>query len=152
MAPGVGVRVGQRCALVGVGVVHSWANRGECGGAVVGGPCKRCTRVSDEDGDEFQPSPMLLEGRDEGGGLLGLLRVFLVVSEVPREPNLYEDEGACLIAEAGLAGVGRARDSSGVYEARSCAVASLEEGLCLFRWKYPWGYSAKCRGALGVVV
>jgi hypothetical protein len=29
-----------------------------------------------------------------GGVLLGLLRVFLVASEVSREPNLYEDEGA----------------------------------------------------------
>ena len=37
----------------------------------------------------------LLEGRDEGGGvILGLLRVFLVESEVSGEPNFYEDEGA----------------------------------------------------------
>jgi len=36
----------------------------------------------------------MLEGRDEKGLLLGLLRVFLVASEVSREPNLYEDEGA----------------------------------------------------------
>jgi hypothetical protein len=65
VAPGVGVRVGQRCALAGVGVVHSWANLGDCGGEVVEGPCEPCTRVSDGDGDKFHPSPMLLEGRDK---------------------------------------------------------------------------------------
>jgi len=78
VAPSVGVRVSQRCALVGASVVHSWANRGKCGGEVVEGPCERCTRVSDGNGDEFHQSPMLLEGRDEGVVLLGLLRVFLV--------------------------------------------------------------------------
>ena len=134
MAPGVGVHVGQRCALVGAGVVRSWANRGECGVEVVEGPCERFTRVSDGDGDELYPSPMLLEGRDEGGVLFGLLRVFLVESEVPGEPNLYGHEVAWLFVEVVLAGVGRARDSSRVYEIRSCAMASLEEGLCLFRW------------------
>jgi len=135
VAHGVGVRVdGQRCALASASVVHSWANRGECGGEVVEGPCERCTRVSDGDGDEFHPSQMLLEGHDKRGVIIGLLRVFLVASEVPGEPNLYEDEGACLFVKVGLAGVGRVRDSSGVYEVRSCAVASLEESLCLFRW------------------
>ena len=69
-----------------------------------------------------------------GGVLLGLLRVFLVASEVPGESNLCEDEGACLFVEVGMAGVGRVRDFFGVYEIRSCAVASLEGGLCLFRW------------------
>ncbi len=58
------------------------------------GPCERCTRVSDEDGDEFYTPPILMEGRDEGGVLFGLLRMFLVVIEVSGEPNLYEDEGA----------------------------------------------------------
>jgi hypothetical protein len=67
-------------------------NYGEGGGEVVGGPCERCTRVSDRDGDgdEFHPPPLLLEGRYEGGVILGLLRVFLVASEVSGEPNLYE--------------------------------------------------------------
>ena len=57
-------------------MAHSWADRGECGGEVVYGPCERCTRVSDGDGDEFHPSPILVEGRDEWGVLLGLLRDF----------------------------------------------------------------------------
>ena len=82
MALGVGVRDVLRCALASVGVVYSWANRGEYGSKVVEGPCERCTRVSDVDGDEFHSSPILLEGRDEGGVFLGLLRVFLVASEV----------------------------------------------------------------------
>ncbi len=135
MAFRVGVRVGLRCVLAGASVVHSRASRGECGGEVVKGPCERCTRVSDGDGDEFHSSPMLLESRNEGCVLLGILRVFLVASEVPGELNLYEDEGACLFVEVDLAGVGRVRDSSSVYEVRSCAVASLKEGLCLFRWQ-----------------
>jgi len=106
-------------------VVHSWAGRGECGGEVVEGPCERCTRVADGDDDEFHPSPILLEGRDEGGVLLVIIRVFIVASEVPGEPNLYENEGACLFVEVILAGVGRVLDSSSVYEARSCARREL---------------------------
>ena len=63
-------------------------------------PCERWTRVSDGDDDEFHPSPILLdEVRDEGGVLLGLIRVFIVASEVPGVPNLYEDEGACLLSK-----------------------------------------------------
>ena len=122
-----------RCGLDGVGVVHSWADSGECGGEVLEGPCERCTRVSDGVGDEYHPSSILLEGRDERGVLLSLLRVLLVVSDVPGEPNLYEDEGACPFFEVGLIKVGRVHDSSCVYEVRSCAVASLEESLCLLR-------------------
>jgi len=90
--------------------------------------------MSDWDDDKFHPSLILPEGRDQEGVLLGLLRVSLVASEVPGKPDLYKDEGACLFAEIGLAGVGRVRDSSAVYEVQSCAVASLEESLCLFRW------------------
>ncbi len=89
VAHGVGVRVVQRCALDGIGVVHSWADRGEYGGEVVEGSCECCTRVSDGNGDEFDPFPILLKGLDEGEVLLGILRVFLDASEVPREPNLY---------------------------------------------------------------
>ena len=133
MAPSVKVRVGQRCALACAGVVHSWANRGEFGSEVVEGSCERCTRLSDGNGDEFHPPLVLLEGRDEGVVLLDLLRVFLDASEVPGELNLYEDESACLFVEVDLAEVGRVRDSFGVYEVRSCVVASLEECLRLFR-------------------
>jgi hypothetical protein len=68
------------------------------------------------------------------GVLLGILRVFLVASEVPGEHNLYEDEAACLFVEVHLTRVKRVRDSSVVYEVRSCAVASLDEGVCLFHW------------------
>ena len=89
--------------------------------------------MSDGDGDEFHPFPILLEGRDEGV-LIGLLSVFLVASEVPGDLNLYEDENACPFVEDGLAGVGRLRDSSCVYEVRSCAETSLEESLCLLHW------------------
>ena len=107
---------------------------GDCGGEVVEGPCEDCTRVSDEDDDKFHTSPILLEGRDEGRVLLVFFRMFLVASEVPGEPNLYEDEGACIFVEVGLVGVGPDRDSFGVYEVRSCVVAFLEESLCLSRW------------------
>ena len=94
MAPSVEVYDGLRCAPVGVGVVRSWASRGECGSEVVEGPCGRCTRVPDGDGDEFYSPPELLEGRNEGGVLLVLLCVCLVESEVSGESNLYENEGA----------------------------------------------------------
>ena len=90
---------------------------------MIKGPCERCTRMFDGDGNEFHPSPIFLEGRDEGEVLIGLLRVFLVASEVPGEPNLCEDDGACPFVEVGLAGVGRVRDSSCAYEVRSCAYA-----------------------------
>ncbi len=39
-------------------------------------------------------STVLLEDHDEGELLLGPLRVLLVASEVSREFNLYENEGA----------------------------------------------------------
>ncbi len=60
------VRDGLRCSPAGAGVARWWANRGQCGGEVVEGPCERCTRVSDGDCDEFYTPPILLEGRDEG--------------------------------------------------------------------------------------
>ena len=85
-----GVRVcdGLRCALADASGVHSWANRGEGDGEVVEGLCKRCTRVSNGNGDEVHLQPILLEGHDEREVLLGLLRVFLVASEVSGESNL----------------------------------------------------------------
>ena len=107
MALGVGVRVGLRGARAGASMVHSWADHGECGCEVVEGPCERCTRVSNGDGDEFYSSPMLLDGRDKKGVFLGLLRVFLVASEVPGEPNLCEDEDACIFCRS-WSGRGRA--------------------------------------------
>jgi hypothetical protein len=51
-------------------------------------------RVPDGDGDELNPPPVFLEDRNEGGVLLGLLCVLLVASEVSRESNLFENEGA----------------------------------------------------------
>ena len=72
MAPGVGVHDGLWCAHVGVGLVRSWVGSGEGSGEGIDGPCKSCTRMSNEDGDEFHPPPFP-EGRDEGGVLLGLL-------------------------------------------------------------------------------
>ncbi len=68
------------CALIGAGLVRSWSNCGECGGEVVEGPCECCTRVPYGDGDELHPPLLSLEGRNEGGVLLGLFRVFLAAS------------------------------------------------------------------------
>ena len=79
---------------VGVGIVVSWADRRECGDEVFEGPCERRTRVSDVADDKLHPPPMLSEGHEEGGILIGLLRVFLVASEISGEPNIYESEGA----------------------------------------------------------
>ncbi len=63
VAVGVGVISGLRCALSYAGAVCSWVSCGESGGEVVEGPCERCTRVSDGDGDECHPSQVFLEGR-----------------------------------------------------------------------------------------
>jgi hypothetical protein len=93
VAPSVAVRDGMLCTLAGACLVRTCANRGE-GGEVVEGPCKCGARVPDGDGHEFHSLPVLLEGRDEGVALIDLLRVFLVASEVSREPNLNENEGA----------------------------------------------------------
>ena len=82
MALGVLVRDGLRCATTSACLVHSWANRGEGGGKVVEGPYERYTRMPNEDGEEFHPPLVLLEGHDEGGALLDLLRIFLVASEI----------------------------------------------------------------------
>ena len=53
-----------------------------------------CTRVSDGDGGEFYLHLVLLEGRNEGGVLFGLICVFLVASMALGESSLYEKEGA----------------------------------------------------------
>ena len=91
---GVGVHGVGRCAPAGAGVVRTWANCMEGGCEVVEGPCKCGARVSDGDGDEFHPSAVFLEGRDDGVVLLCLLCLLLVASEVSREPNINENEGA----------------------------------------------------------
>ena len=66
MAPSVGVHVG-----VGAGscLLHVGADGEECGCEVLECPLQRGTRVSDGVGDELHSSPVLLEGRDEGGGI-----------------------------------------------------------------------------------
>ena len=79
------------CAPARAGLLRSWANRGECDGEVVEGPCDRCIRVPDGDGDKVHSPLVFLEGRIEGGVLLGLLCVFLVASEVSGKSNLYEN-------------------------------------------------------------
>ncbi len=95
------------------------------------GPCECGARVPDGDGDEFHPPLVFLEGRNEGGVLLGLLCVFIVVPEVYAKFYLNENESAQLFIEVGGAGVRDVPDSSGVYEVRCYAVASLEE-ICLY--------------------
>ncbi len=137
VAPSVGVHCGLYFALTIVDLVRSWSNRGECGGEVVEGLCECCTRVPDGNGDEFHPPPMSSEGRNEGGVLIGLLRVFLLASWVSEKSNLDEDESAQLLVDVCETGVGCVRDASCVYEVRSCAVVFLEESLCLFLWEDP---------------
>ncbi len=90
--------------------------------------------MADWSGDEFHPSPVLLEGRDEGGVFIGFLLVFFVASKVPRESNFNENEGACPFVESGPSGVRCIRDTFCVYEVRRCAMASFEEGLSHILW------------------
>jgi len=56
--------------------------------------------------------PMLSEGRDEGGVLLGLLVELNVATEVPAKADLDEDEGALLFIEGGRVGRGGVWDPS----------------------------------------
>jgi hypothetical protein len=90
--------------------------------------------MADGYGNEFHPSPLLLEGRDEWGVFLGLLLVFFVATKVPREPNLNENEDTCTFVETSPSRVGRIRDPSCVYEVRRCAMASFEEGFIYLFW------------------
>jgi hypothetical protein len=67
VAPGVRVRVGVGDSHVGSCLLYVGVDGGECDYEVLEGPLLRGTRVSDEEGDELHSSPILLEGRDEGG-------------------------------------------------------------------------------------
>ncbi len=80
-----------------------WADRGEGGGEVVECRCERDTCVSDWEGDELHDSsPMFLEGRDEGGVVLGLLHNLEVEAEIFAKADLDDDEGALILVEGGL--------------------------------------------------
>ena len=80
---------------------------------MVEGPCKRCTRVTDGDGDEFHPPPILMEGRNEGE----YFSCFLShprsrENSIPMTMRVHN----FFWVEVGLAGAGRVWDSSRVYE------------------------------------
>ena len=65
------VRGGVGDALVGSSLLHVRADGGEVGGKVVEGLVECGARVFDGESDKFHPPPDFLEGRDEGGGILG---------------------------------------------------------------------------------
>ena len=69
MYPGGGIDV----ALVGSCLLHVWADGGEGGGEVVEGRRERSACVFGKEGDKLHPSPVFLEGRDEGNTFHGFL-------------------------------------------------------------------------------
>ena len=66
------VRVGDEGAPAGSCGLHSGSNCGEGGGEMGESRREGGTCVSYWEGDEFDTSPVSLEGRDERGVLLGL--------------------------------------------------------------------------------
>ena len=74
------VRVGDDIAPGGSCGLHSGSNGGEGGGEMCERRREGGSGVSDGGGDEFDSSPVSLEGRNEGGVLLGLGLKFGVAS------------------------------------------------------------------------
>jgi hypothetical protein len=93
--------------------------------------------MADREGHELHPSPIFLEGRDEGGVFLGLLVELNVAAEVPAEADLDEDEGALLSIEGGRVGRGSVRDPSCADEVRCCSMPGFEHLLVLCAWDDP---------------
>jgi len=63
--------------------------------------CERGACVSDWESDELHPSPLFLEGHDEGGVFLCLLRELDVAAEIFAEADLDDGEGALFLVEGG---------------------------------------------------
>ena len=95
------VRLGTEDALDGSCLLHLGADGGESSGEVIKGRCECSACVSDREGTELQPSSIFLEGRDEGGAFLGLLRECDVAAEVRSKADLDYDNGALFLAEGG---------------------------------------------------
>ena len=74
------VRVGDEVALAGSCGLHSGSNGGEGGGEMVESRREGGPGVSNEEGDELDPSPLSLEVLDEGEVLFGLGVKFCVAS------------------------------------------------------------------------
>ncbi len=74
------VRVGDEAALAGSCGLHSGSKAGEGGGEVGESRRESGAGVSYREGGEFYPSPMSLEGHDEGRVFLGLGLHFGVVA------------------------------------------------------------------------
>ncbi len=62
---------------------ESLSNCGEGDDEVGESRCKRRACLSNWEGDELHGSPVLLEGRDEGGVFLGLSGEFVFAAKVP---------------------------------------------------------------------
>ncbi len=74
------VRVGDEAARAGSCGLHSGSNGGAGGGKMGERRREVGPGMSDGESDEFDSSPLSLQGRDEGGVLLGLGLKFGVAS------------------------------------------------------------------------
>jgi hypothetical protein len=79
--------------------------------------------VSDGEGDEFDPSLVSPEGREEGGILRGLSFELGVAAEVPAKSNFDNDEDAVALVEGCRVRVGGVGYPSGVNEVRRCSMS-----------------------------
>jgi hypothetical protein len=115
---GVDVAPGGSCAL------HARASGGECGGEVAEGrrECRAC--MSNGEGDELYCFLVFLEGRDEGGILVGLGFEFVFTTQVPTESDLDDNESAEFLVEVGRIWGGGVGYPPGVNEVRRCAVTN----------------------------
>ena len=76
------VRGGVGNVPAGSCLIHVRADGGEGGGEIVEGLVECDARVFDGDGDEFHPSPVFSESRDEGGVFLCSFHDFVVATKV----------------------------------------------------------------------
>jgi hypothetical protein len=106
--------------------------------------------VTDREGHRLHPSPVLSEGRDEGGVLLGLFVELNVAAEVPAKADLNEDEGVLLFVEGVRVGRGSLWDPSCVDEVHCCAMPGFEQQLGLSMWEDPIRDAAWRCGAIFV--
>ena len=107
--------------------MHRRANGREGGGKTFEGLVGGVTPVSDGYGDKLKLFLVVLDCRDEGRLLSGVLGDLVIGTEVPAESDLYDEDGACLPVEEGRVWKGGIKDPLGVDEVRGCALILLKK-------------------------
>ena len=74
-------------------LLHVWAAGGEDGDQDCEGRCERSACIFDREGDKLHPSPMFLEGRDEGECFSVLLAPGLRLPRIPGSEGTRDCRG-----------------------------------------------------------